>query len=114
MALLILRWAARCAALLIAGMYLLILAGEVFSPHSGPPTQFREWAGIALLSSSVLAMVLAWKWELPGALWSLAALAIFVQVVHMRNYTVILLAAIPGFLYLADWILRKRLVRRPS
>jgi hypothetical protein len=101
------RWLARSAALLVAGAYLLLVAGEVLTPHSGPPTHLREWAGIALLSAAVAGMMLAWKWELPGALISLASLAVFVPLVHMRRYDVVAIAAVPGILFLLDWALRK-------
>lgn len=107
----ILRWTARLSALLVAGMYLLLLAGEIFTPHSGPPSGWREWTGIALMAVAVLAPLLAWKWELPGALLSLAALAAFVAVVHFRNYGVLWVMAMPGVLFLLDFALQRRLRR---
>jgi len=102
------RWTARGAALLVAGIYVVLVLGEFFPhPHSGPPTHFREWAGIVLLTSAIVAMLVAWKWELAGALGSLAALAAFIVVVRMRNYEVVAVVAIPGFLFAADWVLRR-------
>ena len=102
------RWMARCAALLIAGAVLVLVSGEFLHPHSGPPTQVREWAGILLFTAAIVSALLAWKWELPGALASLAALAAFVPTVGMRNYGVVAVLAIPGVLFLLDWILRHR------
>lgn len=102
------HWAARCAALLVTGTFLLLLAGEFINPHSGPPTDWREWAGIGLLIAAILGMLAAWKWELPGALLSLLTLAAFVAVVRMHRYDVVGFAAIPGILYLSDWLLRRR------
>ncbi|HME00008.1 MAG TPA: hypothetical protein VKM93_22095 [Terriglobia bacterium] len=102
------RWTARVAALLVAGTYVMFVLGEFFPhPHSGPPTRFREWAGIALLTLTIIAMLVAWKWELAGALVSLAALAAFVVLVRMRNYEVVAVVAIPGLLFAADWVLRR-------
>lgn len=72
------RWAARCAAILVAGAFLLLVASEILKPHSGPPTRSREWARIALLTTTVVGTLLAWKGELPGALPSLVAVAAFV------------------------------------
>jgi hypothetical protein len=102
------HWAARCAALLVTGAFLLFLAGEFINPHSGPPTQFREWAGIVLLIAAIIGMLAAWKWELPGALLSLLTLAAFIPVVGMHRYDVVVFAAIPGILYLGDWLLRHK------
>jgi len=108
------RWTARVAALLVAGTYVMFVLGEFFPhTHSGPPTHFREWAGIVLLTSAIVAMLAAWKWELAGALVSLAALAAFVVVVRMRNYEVVAVVAIPGLLFACDWVLR-RLVPPPT
>jgi len=104
----LIHWAARLAALLVTGTFLFLLAGEFINPHSGPPTQFREWAGIGLLIATIIGMLAAWKWELPGALLSLLTLAAFVPVVGMRRYDVVGFAAIPGILYLSDWLLRHK------
>ncbi len=106
------RWTARVASLLVAGAYVMFVLGEFFPhPHSGPPTRFREWAGIVLLTLTIIAMLVAWKWELAGALVSLAALGAFVLVVRMHvrmhNYVVTGVVAIPGLLFAADWVLRR-------
>ena len=102
------RWLARAAALFIAGVFLFLISGELLHPHSGPPTQVREWAGIVLLTAVIVAALLAWKWELPGALASLATLAAFVLTAGMRNYDIVAVLAIPGVLFVFDWTLRHR------
>jgi hypothetical protein len=102
------RWAARGAALLVTGTFLLLLAGDLLNPYSPGPAHFREWAGIVLLIASIAGMLAAWKWELPGALVSLVTLAAFVPVAGMHRYGVIGFAAIPGVLYLGDWLLRHK------
>ena len=109
------RWTARVAALLVAGTYGMFVVGEFFPhPHSGSPPNFREWVGIALLTSTVVAMLAAWKWELAGALVSLAALAAFVSMVRMRNFLVVAVVAIPGFLFATDWVLRRLFIPRAA
>jgi hypothetical protein len=102
------HWAARGAALLVAGTFLLLLAGNLLDPYSPGPTHFREWAGIVLLLAAIAGMLAAWKWELPGALLSLLTIAAFVPVAGMHRYGVIAFAAIPGILYLGDWLLRHK------
>ncbi len=94
--------------MLVAGTFLVLLAGELINPRSYPPTEFRDWAGIFLLMAAVVGMLTAWKWELPGALLSLLTLAAFVPVVGMRRYDIVGFAAIPGILYLVDWLLRHK------
>jgi len=101
------RWFARVAALFFAGIFLLFLAGEYLRPTSGPVSPFVEWGGPILLLTAAAGMILAWKWELTGALISLAALVLHVSLVRFHTYVVIWLAAIPGVLYLADWLLRR-------
>jgi len=101
------RWMARCAAVLVAGAFLFFVSGEFLHPHSSPPTHVREWAGIVLLTAAIISPLLAWKWELAGAVASLAALAVFVPTVKMHNYySVVAVIAIPGILFVLDWALR--------
>ncbi len=107
----ILRWTARLAALGLAGMYALMVAGEFTSPHSGPPSYAIEWAGIGLLTLTCLGALLAWKWELPGAILSLASLVAFMLLIRIRADIVVALAATPAILFLADWFARQAIHR---
>ena len=102
----VLRWIARLSALLIAGGFLMIAAGDLFSPHVGSGPGPREWAGIALLAATCAGMLLAWRWELPGAGLSLLSLAGFTALITFNRHTVHLVLATPGILFLLDWLLR--------
>jgi hypothetical protein len=53
-------------------------------------------------------MLVAWRWELLGAILSLASLAAFTAVIHFNRHTVHVVLAVPGVLFLADWLLRRR------
>ena len=103
----VIRWGARGAGLLVIGLFLYLLAGELLNPHSGPPSTFREWAGIALFACSMAGMLLAWKWELTGAVLSLITLAVFTVVVRMTRYDIVAIAAVPGILFVGDWVVRR-------
>lgn len=104
----ILRWTARLSAVLIVGAFVVLLAGEVFSPHSGPPSNLREWFGLALITLACIGMVLAWRWEFHGAIISLAALVGFAAVIAEQDMFLITGAiSIPPVLYLMDWLLRR-------
>jgi hypothetical protein len=59
-----------------------------------------EWLGIGLLVSSVISMLAAWKWELAGALVSLACLVAWALVVRINNPGPVIIAGIPSCLYL--------------
>jgi hypothetical protein len=106
------RWAARSAALVVAGGFFLLVWGEIASPHSGPPTQLREYAGIALLTIAIFGALSAWKWELPGALLSLVTLTLWTYLVHMHRWGVVVVIAVPGVLFVADWFLRRERSKR--
>ena len=108
MPVLVLRWIARLSGLLVAGGYVLIVVGDFTNPHAGPPLTFVEWAGLALLTATCAGMLVAWRWELPGAILSLASLATFTAVIHFNRHTVHFVLAIPGVLFLADWLVRRR------
>lgn len=101
----IVRWTARAFALLLALGFIAFAVGEPMGPLSA--VHFREWLGMVLILVAIVAMLLAWKWELPAALVSLFALGVFAAVVPMRSYGVLLIAAIPDVLFLMDWKLRR-------
>ena len=107
-ALVVLRWAARLTGLLVTFGYVTIVAAEILQPHSAaPPSQLREWVGIILLSVACLAVVAAWRWELPSTALSLAALVSFVAVVGVDQPRVVAVLATPGILHLLDWLIRR-------
>jgi len=108
----ILRWAARGAGLFIAALFLAFIIGE--PAGSLRVIQFREWVGMLLLFGAVAGMLLAWKWEFPAALISLFAMMAFAVVVHMQNYGVMAILAIPNILFLLDWKLRRAYSARIS
>ncbi|SPE30425.1 membrane hypothetical protein [Candidatus Sulfopaludibacter sp. SbA6] len=109
----VLRWLARLSGVVIAGGYTLLLAGEILHPHSGPPSTLFEWGGLVLLTVTCIGMLIAWRWELPGAILSLACLLAFTLLVRMNRHTVIVVLAIPGILFTADWLLRRLQTLRP-
>jgi hypothetical protein len=100
----VVRWAARLGALVIAALLLAFVLGEPAGPL---PTSLRDLAGMGLLFGAVLAMLVAWKWELPGALISLFALVAFAAIVHIRGFGVLAVASVPNILFLVDWKLRR-------
>jgi len=106
----VIRWVARCTAVLIAAGFLAFAIGEPAGPLN--IIRPREWVGMVLLFGAVIAMVLAWKWERSAALISMFALAAFAAVVHIRRFDVLLIAAIPNLLFLLDWKLRHLRLRR--
>ena len=67
----------------------------------------REWLGMIFLFTAMGTMLLAWKWEFPFALLSIFSLAAFTAAVHMNNYVVVAIIALPNILYLLDWKLRR-------
>lgn len=103
----VVRWVARITALSIALLFVAFVLGEPWGPGALRILNARAWVGMVFLSGSIVAMVLAWKWERPAALISMFALAAFAAVVHMRRYDVLIIAAIPNLLYLLDWKLRR-------
>jgi len=102
------RWLARLSGLLIAGFYIFFAVGELTTPHSGPSPTFIEGTGIALLTATCIGMLVAWRWELTGAAISLASLIGFTLLIHQNNHGVTIVLAMPGILYILDWLLHRR------
>jgi len=109
----VVRWLARLCGLLIAGMYIFFAVGEFTTPHSGTSPTFVEGTGIALLSATCAGMLVAWRWELTGAVISLVSLMGFTSLIRVNNHITTVVLAVPGILYILDWLLqRQRTVAR--
>jgi len=104
----VLRWIARLCSLLVAGTFAMIVFSEIVNPHSGAPSGFKEWAGIGLMVLACAAMLAAWKWELTGAVLSLAAVGILLATLRFSSIPYALLVmGIPGALLAADSFARR-------
>ncbi len=99
-----LRWSARGTALVLTGLFLLFVSGEIATPHGGARATPLEYLAMLFLLLAVMGMMFAWRQELAGALLSLAALAAFGVTIEWM--TAVFLAMVPGVLYLADWGVR--------
>ena len=103
---LVLRWVARATGIIVVGVFLLLAFGEMVFTHTGVPTRLAEWCTFVLFTAGMAGIVLAWKWELPGALLSLACLALFGRLVQLKTYGPVVIAAVPALLFVADWLVR--------
>jgi hypothetical protein len=93
------------------GFILLILAGELISPHAPPPTALRDILGLFFFPfGTCVGMALAWRWEGLGGAITVGSLLAF----YAMSYIVdgrfprgpyFLLVAAPGFLFLLSWTL---------
>ena len=100
------HWGARMVALMVAVFFLFLFVGEIVSPHSRGPSGFKEWSQITLLVGAIVGMLAAWKWELPGALFSLTSLTLWASLVNLQRYPdIVVLLAAPSLLFLSDWAL---------
>jgi hypothetical protein len=91
-----------------------MVIGEFTHPHSNAPSTIIEWTGIVLLITTCVGMLIGWRWELPGAILSLAALVAFTLTIQMGHHTILFVFATPGILFLADWLVRQHNIMRAS
>jgi hypothetical protein len=106
----ILRWAARLLSLASIGVLLLFLVGEGVDAAKVAP---QEWVGLALFPFGVmLGLALGWWREGLGggiAVGSLLAFyAWYAQAGGPPRGWAFLVFTLPGFLYLASWLLARR------
>jgi hypothetical protein len=50
-------------------------------------------------------MLVAWRWELTGAVVSLVSLIGFTLLIRVNNHSITAVLAVPGILYILDWVL---------
>ena len=111
-----LRWVARLSGLLLAVGYVLIVIGDITQPPSDQPSVLIVWDRMdlnILMAGTCIGMLIAWRWELSGTITSLASLLAYKLLAHMGDHTVLVILAVPGILYLADWLLRRPRALRP-
>ena len=103
------RWAARIIGGLLALTTLLIAVGEgVPNPFMQPLKVQIGFFALALVLAGILA---GWRWELPGGIVSLSGWVLFSLAVIPFSKApngFVLSLALPGVLYLAASLLRRR------
>ncbi len=74
-----LRWTARVLSAMILLIWGSLFLADLFGKnnHQGSSAiDFKDFSYLALMVISILGLVFAWKWELPGAIVALAAFII--------------------------------------
>ena len=114
--LVLLRWFARLSSLLVAVGCIVIVIGDITEPPSDRPSALVVWDRMdlnALMAATCVGMLIAWRWELPGAIISLASLLAFTLIAPMGVHSPPIIFAVPGVLYMADWLLRRPRALKP-
>lgn len=107
-----LRWGARLLSLASIGTLLLFLVGEGVDAGKVAP---REWVGLALFPCGVmLGLALGWWREGVGGLLAVGSLlalyAWYALAGSPPQGWAFLVFTLPGFVYLASWLLARRVV----
>lgn len=95
------------------GFVVLMLAGELISPHAPPPSAFRDVVGLLLFPFGVcIGTILAWRWEGLGGGITLGSLLGFYAALRIMDGRFprgpfFVLTAAPGILYLVCWLLSR-------
>ena len=104
----IFRWIARVIGIVLIGFTFLIAIGE------GMPNLFTQpWVvqiGFLALALLLLGILLAWRWELPGGIMSLAGWVLFIvaERINCRHSIFLILLCVPSLLFLGSSLLHRR------
>jgi hypothetical protein len=107
----IIRVVARLWSIASLAFMLLMVAGEVFSPHAPAPESLRDVVGLLLFPFGVcVGIILAWRWEgLGGGIAGGSLLAFYAAMRVMDGRfprgPFFALVGAPGFLFLVCWAL---------
>lgn len=109
----VIRWIARIWSLLIAAAALMIAFTP--DPYATEPISVRDAFLLSLWGVAILGLLIAWRWELVGALVAIATMLIrelawVVLYGHwLVNFLIVwLLVVPPAVLFLAAWNLSRR------
>lgn len=103
------RWIARVWSIASIGFVLLMVVGEVLSPHAPLSATIRDWAGLFFFPfGTCLGLILAWRWEGLGGAIASGSLIGFYLIMWMMDGRwpggpYFALVAAPGILFLAAW-----------
>jgi hypothetical protein len=103
----IFRWIARVIGTALVGLTLFIAIGE------GMPNPFTQpfviQIGFLALTLVLSGILLAWRWELPGGILSLAGWVLFIvaERVSLRHSVFFILLGVPSLLFLGSSFLRR-------
>ena len=106
-----LQWVSRIWSVLVFIIALIILIGEVAFPHTGENYPPIENLLPVLMFLSIASLGLAWKWELLGGVLNIVfflANYILYWVINARPFPLkglapLLLAVVPGILFIISW-----------
>ena len=107
------RRIAKIWSVVSVGFVVLMLAGELISPHAPPPSAFRDVVGLFLFPFGVcIGTILAWRWEGLGGGITLGSLLGFYAALRIMDGRFprgpfFVLTAAPGILYLVCWLLSR-------
>jgi hypothetical protein len=79
------RWIARVWSIASVGLVLLIVVGELVTPHA-PPATFRDLVGLFLFPFGVcVGMIVAWRWEGLGGGITIGSLVAFYAALRVMD-----------------------------
>lgn len=105
----IIRWVARIGGVAYLAFFLLFFIGETISPSQETnPMTFSEMVGMAFVFAYFAGLVLAWKWEGPGALIAIGGAIAFSVTIQEYSLLVVIMVA-PGLLFLVCWLISRGL-----
>lgn len=102
----LLRWFARLSSLLVAVGFVAIVIRDI----TEPPSELIVWDRMdlnALMAATGVGILIAWRWELAGAIISLGSLLAMRLFAPVGIQRLPIIVAVPGVLYIADWLLRR-------
>ena len=101
----IFRWSARILGTVLVGLTLVLAIGEGIPNLLTQP--FVIQLGFLALTLMLLGILLAWRWELPGGLMSLAGWVLFIvaERIHWQHSLFLMLLCVPSLLFLGSAVL---------
>ncbi len=111
----VILWTARIMATLIVLFSVTMIIAYVADPFEAPPESFE----VSLLALFPIGMcigyLLAWKWPLAGGVASISCIVTFLILLGEADMiTTLAFIGIPGLLFIAYGILRRRIGAAPS
>jgi hypothetical protein len=105
---LILRWIARVWSILVSALALMMAFSP--DPYQVAPVPLEDWFLLSLWGAAVVGLLIAWRWELVGALLTLGLLLfrelawVILKGPWLVNFLLVwLILATPAVLYLLAW-----------
>lgn len=105
---LVARWTARILSVPVICVWAFFIIAYAIGPERSLPGNASDFIAYVAMITTIIALAVAWRWELAGSILSLAAAAVAAAVHPHSFWSATIIMPINAFLFLLSWGLSRK------